>query len=179
MTVLADWAAIAIDHARLFHALAQRSTELERAVEGLQATTTIARALDYRRHRPHGASMARLRIPALGMNKIVVNGSDHDDLQKGPGLYTRGSAFPGMGRPVAIAGHRTTYGAPFLHIDRLRFGNAIILELPYGRFEYRVTKISIVQPDDWSIVAPGAARPAARATAARSSLARPCGTRSS
>jgi sortase A len=63
------------------------------------------------------------------------------------------TALPGSGATVAIAGHRTTYGAPFRHIDRLRRGDAIRLTLPYGTFRYRVVGHEIVDKADWSIIA--------------------------
>jgi sortase A len=54
--------------------------------------------------------------------------------------------MPGDHGTVAIAGHRTTHGAPFRNIDKLKRGNRIILELPYGRFVYKVEKTQIVEP---------------------------------
>ena len=56
--------------------------------------------------------------------------------------------MPGEGKLVYIAGHRTTYGAPFRHIDTLGRGNRIFLEVPYGIFEYRVTEHAVVTPDE-------------------------------
>src|SRR5205814_4986069 len=67
------------------------------------------------------------------------------DLQKGPGHYPQ-TAFPGLGRTVAIAGHRTTYLAPFRHIDDLRRGDEIVLQMPYATFTYRVQTHKIVDP---------------------------------
>ncbi|MCB0880461.1 MAG: class E sortase, partial [Thermoleophilia bacterium] len=61
------------------------------------------------------------------------------------------------------AGHRTTYGAPFLNIDKLRAGDTIILTMSYGRFTYTVTRKEIIAPDDWSILEYGAAEPTAAA----------------
>jgi sortase A len=75
---------------------------------------------------------------------VMVYGTDSETLKRGPGLDQR-TSFPGQGRLIYIAGHRTTYAAPFSDIDRLRSGDAITLEMPYGTFTYRVTR-SIVVP---------------------------------
>jgi sortase A len=94
----------------------------------------------------------RLIIPRLGLNVIVVQGTDWwDDLSKGPGHYTQ-TTVPGLGRTVAIAGHRTTFGAWFRHIDSLRAGDPIILQMPYATFRYRVQYHRVVKSDDWSII---------------------------
>jgi sortase A len=58
--------------------------------------------------------------------------------------------LPGIAGTVGIAGHRTTYGAPFRHVDQLRAGSRIRLVMPYGRFEYRVTGTRITKPSDAS-----------------------------
>jgi sortase A len=75
------------------------------------------------------------------------------DLTRGPGHYAQ-TSLPGLDRVTAIAGHRTTFGAPFRHIDRLEAGDLITLELPYGTFEYRVFSHEIVDDGDWSIIEP-------------------------
>ena len=90
---------------------------------------------------PSGASL----IPRIGASYTIVQGDDDLSLQKGPGHYPD-TAFPGLGRTVAIAGHRTTYLAPFRHIDALAPGDQIIVEMPYGRFTYVVQFHRIVAP---------------------------------
>jgi sortase A len=92
-----------------------------------------------------GAAIGRIMIPKIGVGFEVVQGTDELSLQKGPGHYP-GTAFPGLGETVAIAGHRTTYLAPFRHIDALAPGNRIILRMPYGRFTYVVEYRKIVLP---------------------------------
>ena len=62
--------------------------------------------------------------------------------------------MPGLGRTVAIAGHRTTFGAWFRHIDSLRDGDPMSLQTPYGTFRYRVQYHKIVKSDDWGIIRP-------------------------
>jgi sortase A len=95
-----------------------------------------------------GDGVGRIVIPRIGLNLIVVQGTDTASLEKGPGHYPS-TALPGLGRTVAIAGHRTTYLAPFRHIDQLRPGDQITLEMPYGRFLYTVQYHRIVSPTSW------------------------------
>jgi sortase A len=101
----------------------------------------------YRRQLETGDAVGRLRIPRLGLNSIVVNGTDSATLTKGPGRYLR-SYVPGEGQLIYVAGHRTTYGAPFAHIERLRKGDEVTLDVPYGTFVYRVSDSVIVPSDD-------------------------------
>jgi len=92
-----------------------------------------------------GDAIGRILIPRIGASFVVVQGTDSLSLEKGPGHYP-GTAFPGLGRTIAIAGHRTTYLAPFRHIDALRPGDRIVLEMPYARFTYVVQYHLIVVP---------------------------------
>lgn len=98
-----------------------------------------------RRDAENGAPFGRIAIPKIGVDSVVVNGTDADDLRKGPGHYSD-TTFPGLKGTVAIAGHRTTYGAPFRNVDQLKGGEEIVVEMPYGRFTYRVEKQQIVDP---------------------------------
>lgn len=98
-----------------------------------------------RREAQEGAPVGRIAIPEIGADFVVVQGTDAATLRKGPGHYP-GSAFPGLRGTVAVAGHRTTYGAPFRKVDTLRRGDAIVLTMPYGRFTYAVQETRIVQP---------------------------------
>lgn len=81
----------------------------------------------------------------------MIQGTDEGDLQKGPGHYPT-TALPGQGKTIGIAGHRTTYGAPFNQIDKIEVGDEITLEMPYATFTYKVTKTDIVDPSDVGIV---------------------------
>lgn len=108
-------------------------------------------AVEWRLTSKRGDAVARLRIPRLGLTGIVVNGTDHNSLKRGPGRYL-GSAMPGEGELVYIAGHRTTYGAPFSGIDKLRKGDPVFLQLPYGTFEYTVTGHRVVAATDTSVL---------------------------
>ena len=83
-----------------------------------------------------------------------MNGTDTATLQKGPGHYPQ-TPLPGpWARPRAIAGHRTTYLAPFRHINEIEDGDEIRIELPYAAFTYVVQKHEIVDPSDVEIVNP-------------------------
>jgi sortase A len=97
-----------------------------------------------------GDSIAKILIPAIGVSKYVVEGTDLDDLRKGPGHY-RNTKLPGERGTVAIAGHRTTYGAPFRKLNELHPGDRITLEMPYGTFIYRVQKTQVVDDSAWWI----------------------------
>ena len=100
-----------------------------------------------------GDSIGKLEFPTLDKEYFVVEGTATGDLRKGPGHYDD-TPLPGERGTVAIAGHRTTYGAPFRNIDKLDRGDAITIEMPYGRFTYRVEKSEIVEPTDLSVKDP-------------------------
>ena len=98
-----------------------------------------------------GDAVARLEIPRLDLDVVVVNGTDAGSLRRGPGRHLE-TWMPGAGELVYIAGHRTTYGAPFSHIDELRRGDRIFVELPYATVEYRVTEERIVDQYELSVL---------------------------
>ncbi|MBI5103828.1 MAG: class D sortase [Solirubrobacterales bacterium] len=100
-----------------------------------------------------GEAIGRLEIPRLGARQVVVQGTGGASLRKGPGHYGD-TVLPGEPGTVGIAGHRTTYGAPFRHLDDLRKGDAIDLRMPYGSFRYRVEGTRIVKPEDVSVFRP-------------------------
>jgi sortase A len=93
-----------------------------------------------------GEGIGRVEIPAIGLDVVLVEGTDSDSLQNGPGHYP-GTALPGEGRTVGIAGHRTTYGAPFRHIDSIDVGDEVLVEMPYATLTYEVEGTEIVEPD--------------------------------
>jgi sortase A len=98
-----------------------------------------------------GDAIARIRIPAIGVSDYVVEGTDTASLRKGPGHYPE-TPLPGEPGTAAIAGHRTTYGAPFRDIDQLKRGDRIVLDMTDGRFIYRVTRTKIVDDSDLSVL---------------------------
>jgi len=108
-------------------------------------------AVKWRRSLKEGDAVARLRIPRLGLNEVIVNGTDTNTLKRGPGRYLE-SAMPGEGELVYVAGHRTTYGAPFSRIDKLRKGDRVFVELPYGTLEYAITGHRIVESTETSVL---------------------------
>jgi sortase A len=98
-----------------------------------------------------GDAVAQLRIPAIGVDKIVVSGVEVDDLKRGPGHYPD-SPLPGQPGNAAIAGHRTTYGAPFNRIDELVAGDEILVTTLQGSFRYEVRTTIIVDPDQVTVL---------------------------
>lgn len=108
-------------------------------------------AVKWRKDAKRGDAVARLRIPRLGLSTIIVNGTDTNTLKRGPGRYL-GSAMPGEGELVYVAGHRTTYGAPFSRIDKLKKGDRVFVDLPYGTIEYAITGSRIVTATQVSVL---------------------------
>ena len=92
-----------------------------------------------------GDAIGEIQMPTIDKSAFVVEGTDTDDLRKGPGHYPD-TPMPGEHGTVAIAGHRTTNGAPFRNVDKLERGDRIVLQLPYGSFVYRVERTQIVEP---------------------------------
>lgn len=118
----------------------------------LEALRGMARR--YRIDARPGAAIARLTIPAVGVDAIAVNGTEPPQLRAGPGRHLA-SAMPGERRLVYVAGHRTTFGAPFSRIDELSAGDEVRLDLPYATILYRVTGSTIVDDEDVSVLEPG------------------------
>jgi sortase A len=136
--------------------LADELEELERSGPPAEERRVLARLPDQRRRLRFAARAAqrrlepgdpvgRLRAEAIGLDEVVVHGTGGDELRNGPGHYEQ-TPLPGAGGTVAIAGHRTTYGAPFRDVDDLEPGASIELATPYGRFTYRVERIRILDP---------------------------------
>ena len=93
-------------------------------------------------HTSEGDALTRLVIPALKVDTVVVEGTGSSALRAGAGHYPN-TPLPGEEGNVAIAGHRTTYGKPFANLDRLAVGDAIVLETPIGRHQYRITRAAV------------------------------------
>jgi sortase A len=138
--------------------------ELDRAAPSSAAKLALARLHDERRriaylatelqrHAKAGSAVGRIRIPTIGASFVVVKGTGTSELEDGPGIYPE-TAFPGVPGTTAIAGHRTTWLAPFRHIDALRPGQPIVLEMPYARLTYRVIDSRVVLPTDVSVLDP-------------------------
>ena len=143
----------ALRGARAQHRLAGELRRLELAAPARPSTAlrVQAAARAFGRSRRDGDVVAELRIARIGLRAVVVRGTASDDLREGPGLLD-GTPLPGEHGTTAIAGHRTTYGAPFRHLDALRRGDRIGLRLPYGSFRYAVEATRIVDPGDLSVL---------------------------
>jgi sortase A len=108
-----------------------------------------------------GDPVGRLRIPRIGVNRLVQQGvggrlgldpdGDRSLLHSGPVHYAV-TPLPGAGEPFAVAGHRTTYGAPFYKLDKLRASDPIFFDTPYGKFRYSVAKTTRVRPSDVGVL---------------------------
>ena len=131
-------------------------------LEGTEPTATDRRVLSHlgtldrklayasralNRRTDDGDPLGRIRMNTIGVNSVVVAGTDTAALRRGPGHYP-GTPLPGARGTVAIAGHRTTYGAWFRRLDKLNSGDKISLTMPYGRFTYAVERRRIVLPTD-------------------------------
>jgi sortase A len=112
-------------------------------LDGRRRLAFAARSLA--RRSDGGDPLGRIRMPTIGVSEVFVEGTGTSDLRRGPGHYPA-TPLPGQRGTVAIAGHRTTYGAPFHDVDDLRRGDEIELAMPYGRFTYRVERTRIVPP---------------------------------
>lgn len=103
-----------------------------------------------------GRPVAILAIPRIGLDSVVVQGTDTDDLRLGPGHYV-GTPMPGQAGNAAIAGHRTTYGAPFADLGELRPGDDVWATTTQGRFRYLVVRSLVVSPADTAVLDPSSA----------------------
>jgi sortase A len=125
-------------------------------VKALKRLRTERRRLTFLARAERGAAdpgdaLGRIQIPKLGADFVVVQGTDGGDLRDGPGHYVN-TPLPGEPGTVAIAGHRTTYLAPFRNIDDLARGDQVELRMPYGKFTYVVDGSRIVSPGDVSVL---------------------------
>jgi sortase A len=118
---------------------------LSRIHEQRRRIALLAASLE--RRAKSGSAVGRIEIPRVGASFVLVKGTDTADLEEGPGIYSS-TNFPGIAGTTAIAGHRTTYLAPFRHIDELHAGNHILLDMPYAHFTYTVTSQRSVLPTD-------------------------------
>jgi sortase A len=106
-----------------------------------------------------GSAYAIIRIPSIGIDFVVVEGTDYEDLKMGPGHYPdTADPWDGTGR-VGIAGHRTTYLHPFFDLDDVRVGDTIELLTKYGTFTYEVTANQVIPEEGSGVVLEQTDRP--------------------
>jgi sortase A len=160
-----------LQQGRLTEALTQSSGKFTQAVRTETATLNAihrregrlaALASLFAKQLKPGDPLGRLKIPRLGLNKVVLEGehkapslgvgNDQHYLRDGPTHYGL-TPLPGAGRPFAVAGHRTTYGAPFFKLNLLRPGDVIIVITPYAQLEYAVDQLTTVAPSQISVLA--------------------------
>jgi sortase A len=133
-------------------AAAAAAAQGEKAAEAYQRRRSVALNRDAGISEPVG----RLKVPKIDLNTVVVQGTDEEvSLKKGPGHYTE-TPLPGQkgNWTVGIAGHRTTYDAPFRNIDKLKKGDDIVFSTPYGRFTYAVEGTKIVDASETGVFVP-------------------------
>lgn len=139
---------------------ADRDTRKDRGVSDEELVRRLA--VLYGKKMKAGDPIGRLRIPRIDLDRLVQQGvsgkmaldpdGDRALLRNGPVHYGI-TPLPGAGEPFAVAGHRTTYGAPFYELDKLRKGDPIYVDTPYARFRYRVAKTTVVDPTDIGVLA--------------------------
>jgi sortase A len=137
-----------VQQSRLSHAYERRVAEfkpppLEHRDLAAVERQVASEARAYGRGLHTGDPVGRLKIGRIGLDMVIVQGTDHDTLKKGPGHYEE-SGLPGAGHLIYVAGHRTTYLAPFAYINNIRVGDFVSIQVPYGTFTYRVTRHYIV-----------------------------------
>jgi sortase A len=129
---------------------------------GVPTTEVVRRlAVLYQSQLKAGDPVGRLKIPRIHLDRLVQQGvggragldpsGDRALLRSGPVHYGL-TPLPGAGAPFAVAGHRTTYGAPFYRLDTLRRGDRITFETPYARFRYAVAKTTVVLPGNIGVL---------------------------
>jgi sortase A len=144
-----------IEQNRLAHAYDREVRTFHPRVSGGSLASVersvAAEARAYRRTLRRGEPIGRLEIGRIGLNMVVVQGTDDQTLKKGPGHYIA-SGLPGEGHLIYVAGHRTTYLAPFSYINDIRIGDYIRFEVPYGTFTYRVVRHYVVADNRLSVL---------------------------
>lgn len=132
--------------------------KLLKQLHDLPTTPAKPSAAPLKTPKPSNAFMV-IAIPRMHLRAAVVEGVELSDLARGPG-HVPGTALPGQGYNVAIAGHRATHGAPFASIETLRVGDLVTLQTKNGVYTYRVISQSgrpwrLVQPTDIAVLQPG------------------------
>ncbi|MEW6476138.1 MAG: class E sortase [Actinomycetota bacterium] len=124
-----------------------------KAAEASPTTSTTVDPLRLPPPPPSGDTVAHIRIPKIGVDQLVVQGVGLADLRKGPGHYPE-TPLPGEQGNAAIAGHRTTYGAPFNRLGELVDGDEILVTTLKGSFTYTVARVHVVKPSQVEVLNP-------------------------
>jgi sortase A len=127
--------------------------KLEAAEAAPSTTSTTLNPAELPPPPPSGESVASIRIPKIGVDKTVVQGVGLADLRKAPGHYPE-TPMPGEQGNAAIAGHRTTYGAPFNRLDELAAGDEILVTTVKGSYTYTVAGLKVVKPNQVEVLNP-------------------------
>lgn len=122
-----------------------------KGADELKAFSQAARAFAEQGSR-EGEPMGKLLIPRIEAEAVLIHGTTGKDLREGPGHWPE-TPVPGQGGNFVVSGHRTTYGAPFFKLDKLTAGDEIDVVLPYAAIRYRVTRSTVVRPDQVETVA--------------------------
>jgi sortase A len=124
-----------------------------RAARRVSGASRKARTLanSFAKQAQGGQPIGRLVIPSIDLDIVMVQGTDTADLAKGPGHYPS-TPFPGQPGTTAVAGHRTTYLAPFRHLDSLQGGDLVEIEMPYATLDYRIERTRVIEPTDVGIL---------------------------
>ncbi|MDQ3991942.1 MAG: class E sortase [Actinomycetota bacterium] len=126
----------------------------ERLEERIAAPRREGRPEQGRRVALNGEGAFIIRIPKIHLDMVVVEGTDTDSLKNGPGRYEN-SAYPwDPGGKVGVAGHRTTYGAPFWDLEKMQEGDVIRLLTEYGPYRYEVTQVREILPHEGWVLDP-------------------------
>ena len=143
------------EQSRLAHTYQRRAAAFHpRLTPKESATPKLRLAADariYRQSLKEGDPVGRLRIGRIGLSMMVVQGTGDSTLKRGPGHYIQ-SGLPGQGHLIYVAGHRTTYLAPFADINDIRIGDYVHFEVPYGDFTYRVIRHYVVPATALSVL---------------------------
>lgn len=97
--------------------------------------------------------VARIVIPKIGLDSIVVHGVTPEALKLGPG-HMEETPLPGSRGNSVISGHRVTFKRPFFYLDLLEPGDPIIIYTTTAKYTYRVAEEKVVKPTDVSVIRP-------------------------
>jgi sortase A len=144
------WCAVVVADASLAQRAARRSLEAMARVTPAPPRALPTSAVVQQPRAIRGGPIAALSIPRIDLSVIVLHGSDDTTLRRGPG-HLEGTPMPGDAGNVVFAGHRDSFFRPLRNVQA---GDDIFVDTPAGRFHYRVTSLSVVDPHDLSVVGP-------------------------